>query len=642
MKPLLELSNICRYYESGDETVKALDGVSISVYPGEFVAVMGQSGSGKSTLMNIIGCLDTPTAGTYRVRGQDVAALDGDELAALRRQTFGFVFQRYNLLAAATAQENVAIPGLYDGMNRGEREGRAAELLERLGLGNRMDHTPSELSGGQQQRVAIARALMNDPPIVLADEPTGALDSHSGQEVMGLLKKLHAEGRTIILITHDEKVAANAERIIRMIDGKVSGDSKPLERAGVLAAEHRGRGAQNLLGTVGEAMGTAFRALHDNIFRTALTLLGIIIGVAAVVVMLAVGSGSKQKILDQITSLGTNLLMISPGMPGFRGGGDIVTLTPDDATAILDIPNVQTVVPERRSRQTLRMGNIDYATSVSGVGTGMPLVRDWKMEYGTFFNDRDLEGNASVIVLGQTVVKNLFPNEEDPIGKYILVKNIPFEVIGVLAKKGSLQWGGDQDDAAFIPLTTGMVRLFGGLHVSSITARVDNLDLIDETQDKISSLLKARHRAEDFNVVNTASIMEMASAAQNTLTILLGAVAAISLLVGGIGVMNIMLVSVTERTREIGIRMATGARMRDIMLQFNIEAAVVCTIGGILGLLIGFGLGFGISLFDVKVIFSFWPPALAFATAVLTGLVFGFLPARKAARMDPVVALSSE
>jgi macrolide transport system ATP-binding/permease protein len=641
MQPLLELKNISRHYHSGEETVKALDDVSLAIYAGEFVAIMGQSGSGKSTLMNIIGCLDTPTSGSYFVRGRDAAGLEPDELAALRRQTFGFVFQRYNLLAAATAQENVEIPGLYDGLAKSERASRAAQLLDKLGLGNRIDHRPTELSGGQQQRVAIARALMNDPPVILADEPTGALDSNSGQEVMALLKSLHAEGRTIILITHDENVAAHAERTIRLLDGRVAGESTPKQHAGA-PSTHQGRGEQSLLGTMGEAMGSAFRALHANIFRTALTLLGIIIGVAAVVTMLAVGGGSKQKILDQISSLGTNLLMIQPGMPGFRGGGDIVTLTPEDAEAILDIPNVQVVVPERRSRQTLRMGNRDYATSVSGVGTGMPFVRDWKVERGTFFTDRDMQGNASVIVLGQTVVKNLFPNEEDPVGKYVLVKNIPFEIIGVLSKKGSLQWGGDQDDAAFIPLTTGLVRLFGGQHVSSITARVENLETIDDTQDQISALLKARHRAEDFNVVNTASIMEMASAAQNTLTILLGAVAAISLLVGGIGVMNIMLVSVTERTREIGIRMATGARMRDIMLQFNIEAAVVCTIGGIMGLLIGFGLGFAISLFDVKVIFSFWPPALAFCTAVLTGLVFGFLPARKAARMDPVVALSSE
>lgn len=642
MTPLLELKNIKRHYESGDTVVKALDGVTLTIGQGEFVAVMGQSGSGKSTLMNILGCLDSPTEGEYIIRGEQAASLEPDELANLRRKTFGFVFQRYNLLKTATAQENVEIPGVYDGMTKGERLERSEILLSQLGMGNRLDHRPGELSGGQQQRVAIARALMNDPPVILADEPTGALDSQSGHEVMELLKKLHAEGRTIILITHDEKVAQNAHRIIRIHDGRIASDTGPVDRAAAAPAPFRQSRTPGLLSEIGESFKTAFRALRANVFRTMLTLLGIIIGVAAVVTMMAIGDGSKQKVLNQINSMGTNVILVSPGMAGFRGGGDIVTLTPDDAAAIEDLPNVEAVTSERRGRQTLRFGNRDYATSVSAVSPSMPATRNWDMESGNFFTDRDMQGNASVAVIGQTIIDKIFPNEEDPIGKYMLVKNIPFEVIGILKKKGSMPWGGDQDDAVFVPLNTGLVRLVGGNYVNSISVKVSDMDAMQETQDAITQLLTVRHRTVDFNVMNSASFIDMATTAQNTLTILLGAVAAISLLVGGIGVMNIMLVSVTERTREIGIRMATGARMRDIMLQFNIEAAVVCIIGGLLGLSLGFGAGWAVSLFEVDVNFAPLPPILAFSSAVLTGLVFGYLPARKAARLDPVAALSTE
>ncbi|HYD19042.1 MAG TPA: MacB family efflux pump subunit [Patescibacteria group bacterium] len=641
--PLLELRDIRRHYESGDSVVKALDGVSLKIFPGEFVAVMGQSGSGKSTFMNIVGCLDSPTSGEYFIRGVDAAGLAADELAALRRKTFGFVFQRYNLLKTATAQENVEIPGIYDGMSKAERMERSESLLARLGMGNRLDHRPGELSGGQQQRVAVARALMNNPPVILADEPTGALDSQSGHEVMELLKSLHAEGRTIILITHDEKVAQNAHRIIRIHDGRISDDSGTVDGASgaVIAAERQGR-TPSLPAEILQSFKTAFRALRTNIFRTALTLLGIIIGVAAVVTMMAIGDGSKQKVLNQINSMGTNVILVQPGMSGFRGGGDIITLTPDDAKAIEELRNVAAVMPERRGRQTLRFGNLDYATSVSGVSPAMPSVRNWEVESGNFFTDRDMQGNASVAVIGQTVVEKIFPNEENPIGKYMLIKNIPFEVIGIMARKGSMPWGGDQDDAVFVPLNTGLVRLFGRAYVNNISVKVSDMDAMGETETAIKQLLIARHRTEDFNVLNSASFIDMATTAQNTLTILLGAVAAISLLVGGIGVMNIMLVSVTERTREIGIRMATGARMRDIMLQFNIEAAVVCIIGGLLGLALGFGAGWAVSLFNVDVNFAPLPPILAFTSAVLTGLIFGYLPARKAARLDPVAALSTE
>jgi macrolide transport system ATP-binding/permease protein len=642
---ILELRDIQKHYTNGDTTVRALDGVSLTIKRGEFVAIMGQSGSGKSTLMNIIGCLDRPTSGSYKVLGREAANLSPDELAALRRETFGFVFQRYNLLATATAGENVAIPSVYAGLPKHKRTTHANELLQRLGLGDRTDHRPAELSGGQQQRVAIARALVNDPPVILADEPTGALDSKSGDEVLALLKKLHAEGRTIVLITHAENVAQHAGRIVRIQDGQIIEDTGMVnvEPAAELAADERSfESAVSLMASLQEALVTAWRSLRVNIFRTILTLLGIIIGVSAVVAMLAVGEGSRQKVLDRISSFGTNLMLIRPGAAGIRNTGDIATLVPDDAAAIKALPNIAAALPERSGRATVRFGSVDYQTSVQGTGEDFPSARDWPIAEGQFFNSDDMKHYAAVVVLGRTVAKTLFPDGANPVGKYVLLRNVPFLVTGVMTEKGASPNGSDQDDVIFVPITTGLVRLFGKNYLSSITIKVTDTADIDATQASVETLLKERHKTEDFSVRNMASFLQAAMETQDTFTLLLGTVAAISLLVGGIGVMNIMLVSVVERTREIGIRMATGARMRDILLQFNIEAAVVCAAGGILGILIGIAAGMVLRYSGMSVIFSVTPAVLAFACASATGLIFGYLPARKAAQLDPVIALASE
>ncbi len=638
----ISLRNVSRVYGSGSSEVRALDHVSLEIARGEFVAIMGPSGSGKSTLMNIIGCLDRPSHGHYRVNGVDVAALPPDDLAALRRDTFGFVFQRYNLLGSLSAAENVELPAIYAGRGKRARAARARELLAMLGLGGRVEHRPNQLSGGEQQRVSIARALMNDAEVILADEPTGALDSVSGEEVLKLLTRLHDEGRTIILITHDRKVAEHADRVIRVKDGRVIDDTGARARSAAGLSRQGGARHPHWLPDLAEAVKMALRSLRANLFRSALTLLGVVIGVAAVVTMLGIGNGSKQEILERIQAMGSNLLLVRPGAPGQRSSGEIATLVPDDATAVAGLPNVSVVSPERRGSATLRYGRIDYRSSVYGVWPGYRQAQDWRMQAGSFINDNDVSSYAAVVVLGRTVVENLFPGGEDPIGSYVLMGNVPFEVIGVLEPKGATAWGSDMDDVALVPLSTGFIRLFGQQYLSSLNVKIESAALADRTQEAIEQLLLQRHGTEDFRVRSTTSIVETVETTQNTLTVLLGTVAAISLLVGGIGVMNIMLVNVTERTREIGVRMATGARRGNILLQFNTEALVVCGIGGLIGVALGFATGFAVNAFGTRVEFTLAPPVLAFTSAFATGLLFGYLPARKAARMDPVAALASE
>jgi len=639
--PLIELHGVTKTFRSGDLAVEVLHGIDLTIRQGEFVAIMGASGSGKSTLMNILGCLDRPSSGKYLFMGRDVSALERDELARLRREEFGFVFQSYNLIGGATATENVEVPAVYSGMPPAERHGRARRLLGELGLAERLDHRPSQLSGGQQQRVSIARALMNGGRIILADEPTGALDSKSGAEVMRLLSELSAQGHTIILITHEREVAEHASRVIEIRDGNILSDPGPA--APVAPATdfmpHVDRSSR--LTDLVEATRTALRALRANVFRAILTLLGIVIGVASVIAMLAIGDGAKQSVVDSISAMGSNLLMVRPGAPNMRGRGSVVTLVPDDVAAIRELPNLIAAVPEQSSAVTVRYGGADHRTEVNGTSADYTVARAWWPARGIFFTAEDERSYATVAVLGQTVADALFA-AADPLGRFILINNIPFQVIGVMAPKGATAWGQDQDDVIFVPYTTGSLRLTGQRHLRNVTVAVDDVTAIDDTQQALHALMLARHSVEDFQIRNMASIIDSVTETQNTLTILLGSIAAISLLVGGIGVMNIMLVSVTERTREIGIRMATGARMRNILQQFLIEALVVSAVGGVIGVGVGLGAAAIVEAFDTPIQYSLAPVVLAFGCAFATGLIFGYLPARKAARLDPVVALASE
>jgi macrolide transport system ATP-binding/permease protein len=546
------------------------------------------------------------------------------------------------LLGTATATENVELPAIYAGRDKAERMERAQALLERMGLGSRSEHKPGQLSGGQQQRVSIARALMNDAEVILADEPTGALDRKSGAEMLALLKELHAQGRTIILITHDAGVAQHAERVIQISDGKIVEDSGFKASSGGVSIAHVNHRQLHWLPQFMEAAKMALRSLRTNLFRSALTLLGVVIGVGAVVTMLAIGNGSKAEVLTKIQSMGTNLLLVFPGAPGVRPTGANATLVPADALAVRELKNVTYVSPQRRTSSTLRFGGIDYRTQVTGIWPDYMKTQDWKLASGTFITQDDVDSYTAVVVLGKTVATNLFPDGSDPVGKFVLIGNVQFEVIGTLAPKGANAFGQDMDDAALVPLSTGFIRLFGKQYLDSLNVKIDSADQADATETAITNLLTERHGTQDFQVRSTTSLMETVSSTQNALTLLLGAVAAISLLVGGIGVMNIMLVSVTERTREIGMRMATGARRANILIQFNTEALVVCGIGGVIGVVMGVGAGLLAKGLGASVVFTLAPAILAFTSALATGLLFGYLPARKAASMDPVVALAAE
>ncbi|WP_076591947.1 MacB family efflux pump subunit [Herminiimonas arsenitoxidans] len=641
--PLIELRGVTKTYRNGGLEVEVLHGIDLKIYEGEFVAIMGASGSGKSTLMNILGCLDRPTTGSYYFMGRDVSGFDRDELALLRRDDFGFVFQSYNLIASASAAENVEVPAMYSGLPPAERHARAQALLAELGLADRSHHRPNQLSGGQQQRVSISRALMNGGRIILADEPTGALDSKSGQDVMKLLADLSARGHTVLLITHAKEVADHAQRLIEIKDGHILSDPGPAKQLPMQAEFVRPvvAGVGSRLTDMLEAAKMALRSLRANFFRSVLTLLGIVIGVASVIAMLAIGDGAKAEVVERISAMGSNLLLVRPGVPNQRGFNSTATLVVEDVRAIDDLPNVLAAVPEQSSSVTLRFGTSDTSTSVTGTSAKFPLARQWPVAQGTFFSEEDESNYAAVAVLGKTTATALF-GEDNPIGEFVLVNNLLFQVVGVMSERGASPMGSDQDDVVFVPYSTSSLRLSGQRYLRNVTVAVENVEHIDDTQEEVDKLLLERHGTVDYQIRNMASIMEAMEQTQNTLTILLGSIAAISLLVGGIGVMNIMLVSVTERTREIGIRMATGARESNIMQQFLIEAVVVSAIGGAIGVIGGLATAAVIDAFGTPIKYSPTPVLLAFGCAFMTGLVFGYLPAKKAAQLDPVVALSAE
>lgn len=691
---LIELREVRKRFggHDGVPEVEILHGIDLRIRAGEYVAIVGASGSGKTTLMNILGCLDRPSSGEYLFQGEAVSGLDDDALAALRREVFGFVFQGYHLIGTSSALDNVAMPARYAGVGEQARHERAAALLSRLGLAERLQYLPHQLSGGQQQRVSIARALVNGGRVILADEPTGALDSTSGEQVMQQLDELAAAGHTLILITHDPAVAARARRIISMADGRIVGDmtapvdgkARPLPATGQAVADDtlvvrhanapvrkdgrpcaetpaevpadapteapadlsdlpplRGRGRLPLLADLPEILRSAWRVMRLNRLRTGLTLLGIIIGVASVIVMLAVGQGSQEKVLAEMQTFGLRTIYIF--REWLSDTQQARPLSMADVAAVQQVPNVEQASPViDQNGIIVRHGNRTLRTNLSATTRHFAQALNWPVSQGTLLETEDEHDLRKVVLLGERVREALFGAHGQAVGQEILVGNVPFRVIGVMAPKPAPFPEDDVNNQVIVPVGAAAVRLVGSMELSRINVVIRDMRHAAETEAAIVKTLTARHGRKDFNILNQAQAVQQLAQANRTLTLMLGLIAAISLLVGGIGVMNVMLMTVRERTREIGIRMATGARQADILRQFLVEAMLLTGIGGTVGVGGGLLIGLGLKALGIPMAFSPLAVAMAFGCAVATGMIFGFMPARQAARLDPVRALAGE
>lgn len=641
---MIELKNICKVFQNGDERALVLKNINLEIKQGEFVAIIGQSGSGKSTLMNILGCLDTPSSGTYTLDGKDISHFSKDELSELRLKKFGFIFQRYNLIPASNATENVALPGIYAGTKKFERTQRAKELLSKLGLGDKTDFMPNHLSGGQQQRVSIARALMNGGEILLCDEPTGALDSASGQTVMQIIKELNQAGHTIIMVTHDKQIASWASRVIEISDGRIISDNKTEQNLNKLnkpKSEHASD-LSRLKDRFFESFNMSISAIKAHKLRSFLTMLGIIIGISSVICVVALARGSQENILEGINKMGVSTITIFPGRGfGDRGSAKRKNFSIEDINILESLEFVDNAMPRTRSSGTLIYANTSSGASVHA-GTEMILkISSVELKSGRNFTKDDIQNSASVIIIDENTQKTFFKGS-DPLGKIMIFNKRPFMVIGV----------GKRDEGAFsdgslsiyMPYTTLANKVTGSHKIRSIVVSIAPGVNSQLAEYAISEILKIRRGGTDFYMINSDTILKTIKATTDTMSLLISGIALISLVVGGIGVMNIMLVSVIERTKEIGVRMAIGAKGADIMLQFLIEAILLCALGGIIGVLLAFGIGglFNLISNDIKMSFSLVSIIIAFGISSLVGIVFGYMPAKRAAKLNPIDALLRE
>ncbi|KGQ55316.1 Macrolide export ATP-binding/permease protein MacB [Gallibacterium anatis] len=645
MQHIIEIKNLNKFFGEGENRVHILKNIHLEIEQGDFIAIIGASGSGKSTLMNIIGCLDTASSGSYQIAGKETAKLSADQLSELRQQRFGFIFQRYNLLSTLSAQENVALPAVYTGMAKAQRLQRAAQLLEKLGLGNKIDNKPNQLSGGQQQRVSIARALMNGGDIILADEPTGALDSKSGETVMQILQQLHQEGHTIILVTHDKHIAQFANRIIEIKDGEIIQDQRQSLQitARKMTQTTTNRGWQFYRDQFFEALNMSINAIIAHKLRSLLTMLGIIIGITSVVCVVALGNGSQQKVLQNINSLGTNTMDIYNGTGfGDRRAESMQNLTVNDSEALMRQPYIESVTPNSSVSGTLTYRNNAFTAQVRGVSEQYFNVKGIQTVAGQLFSGEQVKQNQSVAVIDQNTQKRIF-QDRNPLGQIIMINKKPLKVIGIVDIQNVM--GVNRESLnIWIPYTTAMNKISGEKKISSITVKVNQGISTAAAEKNVTALLLSRHGKKDFFILNTDTIKQTIESTTNTMKFLISSIALISLIVGGIGVMNIMLVSVTERTKEIGVRMAIGAKQQNILQQFLIEAVLVCLVGGIIGIILSGLIGFLFNRFmsEFTMLFSTFSIVVAVLCSTLIGIIFGYVPAKNAAKLNPITALSQE
>ena len=717
-----------------------LRGINLHIKKGEFVAIIGQSGSGKTTLLNIIGTLDEPSSGSYVFANYEVTKLNSDEKSRLRREKIGFIFQRYNLLSLMSAKENVALPAVYAGVSSQKRDERAKELLTNLELADKFNSKPNELSGGQQQRVSIARALMNGGDLILADEPTGALDSKSGVMVLDILQRLNSQGHTIVLVTHDPTIAAKAGRIIEIKDGEIIKDSLNSNAHHFASSEKSIFNKENLKSSVDSSLSTkaqndkngenlaqnlnsnanlkqnstqnlnlnensqissanfqnsmdchaspkgllamtngtnsaqkvqipltampqeiktyhllknqiieclkiAYSSILAHKLRSLLTMLGIIIGIASVVSVVALGLGSQKQILESISRLGTNTIEVRGG----RGFGDIrsgkVKLALSDLYALKSLPQLESVEAQDGTSSIATYGNISLSAKMEGGGVSIFSIKGLNLGTGRFFNESEVSNADNVAVIDDNGRKRLFDGflPEQIIGKTIICNKQPFKIIGIL-EKDSRRPDTDITVRIYTPYTTLRNKITGSRVVEQIIAKVRDDASPALAEEAMVRTLEIKRGKKDFFTINSDSIRQSIEENMATMTLLITCIAVIALVVGGIGVMNIMIVSVSERTREIGIRMAIGARKEDILFQFLIEAVMICMMGAVLGVglcaLIVFA--FNSVSTDFLMIVSSGSVVLGLASSVLIGLIFGFFPAKNAANLNPINALSKE